>query len=104
MEIAIQKLKYLNFPLYSGKFMRAIVKMDQKGRIHIPNKLRRSLRISPRQLVTIEVKGDVATVKRTVRLKESEDKLLRDLNNPLHSKVKITRELLQRVKEEMWSG
>lgn len=98
------RVKYLDFPLYSGKSMRVIVKMDQKGRIHLSNKVRKSLKIRPRQLLTIEVKGDVAIVRRAVKLKESEDRLLRDLNNPLHTKVKVTSELLRKMKDELWSG
>lgn len=37
--------------------MRTIVKMDKKGRLYAPNKMRKVMKIGSRQLMYAEVKG-----------------------------------------------
>lgn len=81
----------------------AIVKMDERGRIQLPQDVRRQLRLKPRQALTVEVKGDEVAIRRARRDVRT-DPLLRDIFvNPLNSGGKVTRELLEKLKEEQWT-
>lgn len=84
----------------------AIVKMDQKWRIRLPKNARTALRLKSRQPLDIEVKEDKVLITRPSPKRSLEmDPVLRDMiERPLHSKVKVTRELLAKLEEEQWSG
>lgn len=87
-----------------GNYMRSLVQMDEKGRIQIPTKIRKRLNLKSKQIIFIEVKNSNLTIGRVKKLDESKDKVLRDiLINPTHSKVKITTELLNKMREEVWT-
>ncbi len=84
--------------------MKTLVKMDEKGRVQIPTEMRKRLRLEPKQLISIEVKSESATIKKAERLDRSKDKVLRDiLVNPGQSRIRITTELLNSMKEEVWT-
>jgi bifunctional DNA-binding transcriptional regulator/antitoxin component of YhaV-PrlF toxin-antitoxin module len=84
--------------------MKTLVKMDEKGRVQIPTEMRKRLRLEPKQLISIEVKSESATLKKAERLDRSKDKVLRDiLVNPGQSRIRITTELLNSMKEEVWT-
>ncbi len=84
--------------------MKTLVKMDEKGRVQIPTEMRKRLRLEPKQLISIEVKSESVTLKKAERLDRSKDKVLRDiLVNPGQSRIRITTELLNSMKEEVWT-
>ena len=84
--------------------MRSVVKMDEKGRVQIPKRIRKVLKLKSRQLISIEVKKNFAYLKKMDKLIESRDKVLYDiLINPGHSKIRITKVLLDKMKEEAWT-
>lgn len=85
--------------------MRTIVKVDERGRVQLSTKIRKLLKLKSQQLVSLEVKGDAATLKKAEGLVPSKDKVLRDiLVRPAYSKVKVTRALLDRLEDEVWSS
>lgn len=84
--------------------MKALVKMDEKGRVQIPTKVRKLMKLKSRQTISIEVKNNTAFFKKADRPEVSKDKVLRDiLINPGHSKIRVTRALLDKLKEEAWT-
>ncbi len=83
--------------------MKTILKMDEKGRIHIPIRLRGALGLGSNQLVTMEVKKNTLIFRRAQKAKQLNDKVLHDLLNPAKSKVKVTAELLEGLSNELWS-
>ncbi|MDE1855574.1 MAG: AbrB/MazE/SpoVT family DNA-binding domain-containing protein [Candidatus Micrarchaeota archaeon] len=83
-----------------------LVKMDQKWRIRIPKKVRKALKLQNKQPVEIEIEGSGARISSPSKERIIEtDPVLRDMiERPLKSKIKITRELLEKLEEEQWSG
>ena len=81
-----------------------VVKVDKKGRIQLPSKVRKSWNLRPKESLLLEVERDVLSVKKMKKRKPETDPLLHDiLINPLHSKKKITRTMLRKLKDETWS-
>ena len=84
--------------------MRSLVRMDEKGRVQIPKKIRSMMKLKARQPIFMELKDNVVVFSRAVRPDASKDKLLKDiLIKPGHSKIRLTRKLLDRLKEEAWT-
>lgn len=80
-----------------------VVKMDEKGRIQLPQEVREAWQLKPKQPLVIELKENAIAVRPAGKLDPKMDSLLRDiLLHPGRSKVKITRELLNKLKDEMW--
>ena len=83
----------------------AVVKMDEKGRIQLPSTLRAELKLKPRQPLVVRKEGEHLLVKKAEKIEPNDDPLLRDiLINPGHSKVKVTKKLLNKLRDELWSG
>lgn len=83
-----------------------MVKVDQKLRIRLPQNARKALRIKSRQTLNVEVKEGTLVISRPSSRRSLEmDPALRDMiERPLHSKIKITTELLERLGEEQMMG
>lgn len=82
--------------------MKTLVKMDEKGRVQIPTKIRKLMKLKSKQAIFIEVKNNTAFFKKAERPDASKDKVLRDIFvKPIHSKVRVTRELINKLKEEV---
>ncbi len=82
--------------------MEQIAKVDEKGRVQIPRKVRESIRLSPRERVVVQVRDDGIFISKASKKKPETDKLLSDLNHPGHSKVRVTRKLLENLEKELW--
>lgn len=81
-----------------------IVKIDEKGRIRLPREIRKVWHLRPRQPLLVEIRGGVLSVHRARKVEPSHDPLLHDiLRNPGRSRVRLTRKLLLRLKDETWS-
>ena len=81
-----------------------IVKMDEKGRIRVPAEVRESWHLKPRQALVVRVEKERFEVTKMWAPDPKTDPLLRDImERPLRSKVKVTRELLRRIKDETWA-
>ncbi|MDE1857184.1 MAG: AbrB/MazE/SpoVT family DNA-binding domain-containing protein [Candidatus Micrarchaeota archaeon] len=82
----------------------AVVRVDQKMRIRLPKRISGKLRLKAKEALNIEEKnGEI----RISKLKDnlSESLVLRDMiERPMHTKMKITSELLDKWEEEMWSS
>lgn len=84
--------------------MKTLVKMDEKGRVQIPKRIRKIMKLKSKGTISIELKNNIAVFKKVDRLEVSKDKVLRDIFiKPMHSKVKVTKELLDKLKEEAWT-
>ncbi len=81
-----------------------VVKMDEKGRIQLPREVRKAWRLKPKQALVIEIRDETVSVKKAGRFNPEEDPLLHDiLINPARSKVKVTKALLRKLKDEAWT-
>lgn len=81
-----------------------VVKVDKKGRIQLPSKVRKAWNLKTKESLLLEVERDALSVKKMKKRKPEIDPLLRDiLINPGHSKRKVTRTLLRKLKDETWS-
>lgn len=84
--------------------MGTLAKMDEKGRVQIPTKIRKLLKLKSKQLIFIEVKDDTALIRKAAKPDVSSDKVLRDIFvRPGHSKVRLTAEMLNSLKDEVWT-
>ncbi len=79
-----------------------VIKLDGKGRLQIPKGLRESLKLKPKESVMVNIKDDSVIIKKIDKKKPEEDVLVRDLLNPGHSRMKVTRKLLEKLEHEMW--
>ena len=81
-----------------------VVKMDEKGRIQLPQEVRESLKLKAKQSLVLEMKQNAVVVRKAGKLDPETDPLLRDiLINPAHSKVKVTKALLRKLSDEAWT-
>lgn len=81
-----------------------VVKIDEKGRIQLPKEVRKVWKLKPRQSLVVEMKQGRISMRKAAVEPEA-DPLLRDiLINPGHSKIKVTKGLLEKLEEEQWSG
>lgn len=79
------------------------MKVDEKGRIQLPHGVREEWGLKPKQPLVVEVRKDSISLRKT-RAGPATDPLLRDiLLRPGHSKTKVTRRLLRRLKDETWT-
>lgn len=82
-----------------------VVKLDEKGRIQLPTELRKELHLKAREPLLVRKHGEMLTVSRIKKPDPKEDPLLRDIiSHPLKSKVKVTKDLLDKLEEEQWSS
>ena len=82
-----------------------IVRMDEKGRIQLPQALRDRWRLKPRQALVVEASGDTIAVRKAKKLDPKTDPLLRDIFiQPARTKFKVTSKLLRKIKDEQWSA
>jgi len=81
-----------------------IVKLDEKGRVQLPKELRTEMRLKAHQPLVVRKQGEQILMTRTGSIDPGKDPLLNDiLVHPLHSKVKVTKKLLDKLEEEQWS-
>ena len=82
-----------------------VLKTDEKGRIQLPREMRKAWNLKPRQSVFVEIKQNSMVLTKAKRLEPQTDPLLKDIVlNPLKSKVKVTKKLLERLEDEQWSA
>ena len=82
-----------------------VVKVDEKGRIQLPKGLRHELDIKARQSLVVQKQGELLTVSKVGKVNAKEDPLLKDIMlRPIKTKTKVTRELLDKLEQEQWSG
>lgn len=81
-----------------------IVKMDRKGRIQLPSRVRREWNLRPRQPLMLSIRAHEMSVSKIAKAAPKSDPLLRDiLEKPIRSKRQVTREMLEKIQDEMWS-
>lgn len=79
--------------------------MDQKGRIHISKKIRKLLKLRPRQRFVISVQDQTIALAKENEHDVENDLVLKDMvENPLYFNGKVTRKLLDKLEEELWSS
>ncbi len=79
--------------------------MDEKGRIQLPQGLRTELRLRPSQYLIVRKEGEEILVGKIRKIDPLKDPLLRDIIvNPLKSKVRVTKKLLDKLEEDQWSS
>lgn len=82
-----------------------IVKMDEKGRIQIPQEVREEWKLKPKQALVVKVKKDSISVTKLKKPTPETDPLLRDIMvRPLRTKKKLTKKLLDKLEEEAWTA
>lgn len=80
-----------------------VVRMDEKGRIQLPSEIRKQWHLRPRQPLLVSVERGKVSVTRLARPTPETDPLRRDIiKRPLRSKRKVTRELLEKIEDEMF--
>ena len=80
-----------------------LVKVDQKMRIRLPKKISERLKLKGREIMELEVQGDVIRLTKPKEVGAINDAMLRDMiEHPLHTKKRITSEILNKIEEEMW--
>ncbi len=99
---SIEKFINVYSHLISGNYME-LVKIDEKMRIRIPARVRKRLGIKKKTVLGLTLEGDKIIITRPVGTGPENDPILKDMiERPLHSDVKITSEILERLEEEAW--
>lgn len=84
--------------------MRTLIKMDEKGRIQIPTKFRRIFKMKPKDMVSMELRDDSLLLKKVSNTDLYKTKMFLDMVvNPGRTKVKVTKKLLDRMDDELWT-
>lgn len=78
--------------------------LDQKGRIMLPKKIRKAIDVKPGQSLSMIIESGEIRMKKIQKLTPETDHLLWDIHHPAHSKVRVTRKLLEKLEEDQWSG
>ena len=82
-----------------------LVKVDSKGRIQIPKKFRAAMRLKPKSTILMGMSSGRLFLERAASISEENDPVLNDMvNHPLRSKVRVTKELLEKLKDEDWTA
>ncbi len=80
-----------------------VVKSDQKQRIRLPKEVSRKLRLNGRDSFEISVKDGKIELTKLNEVSTETDLILRDMvERPMHTKIKVTSELLEKWEDEMW--
>lgn len=83
--------------------MKIIVKLDEKGRVLLPARVRKMLDIKVRQPVTLEVRNGAVYLTGNNQVDESADRVLTDIiKKPGHSRIILTSQSLDKMKREAW--
>ena len=83
----------------------ATARLDQKMRIRLPKSISKKLKLRAREAVNIEEKGGEIRITRLKKTSLEGNLVLKDMiERPIHSKIKITSELLEKWEEELWSS
>jgi len=81
---------------------QVLVKLDEKGRIMLPKRIRKNLKVESGQSLLLSYSNSLVLIKRLKKLK-SNDRLLRDLDYPIHvDNQRLKKVDLNRAEEEMW--
>ncbi len=82
-----------------------LIKVDQKMRVRLPKKVSDELKLKGKDILELEVKGGEIRITKPRSANLSSDPVIRDMvERPMRPKVKVTSELLEKFKEEMWYG
>lgn len=78
--------------------------MDQKGRVHLSKRVRKLLKLKPKQTFTVQIEGNDIRLSISSKQAVENDKVLRDMvKRPLHLKgITLTKKLLDSLEEEAW--
>ena len=80
-----------------------IVKLDQKMRIRLPKKVSKELGLKDKEPLEINVKDGRIEINKLHKTDLENDPVLRDMiERPMHSKIRVTTELLNKMAEEQW--
>ncbi|HVC58130.1 MAG TPA: AbrB/MazE/SpoVT family DNA-binding domain-containing protein [Candidatus Acidoferrales bacterium] len=80
-----------------------MVKLDQKMRIRLPKRVSKELGLKGRESLEMTVKDGKIELSMPKKGNLSGSLVLRDMvERPMHSKIKITSELLEKWEDEMW--
>lgn len=79
--------------------------VDQKGRVQLTKKIRRILKLKPRQPLVAKISEAGLNLSKPSAVPTDDDPVLMDMKErPLHlKKAKLTRKLLDSLEEEAWS-
>ncbi len=81
-----------------------LVKLDQKMRIRLPKKVSQRLRLRTRESLDVKIVDSRILITRPKKIDSGNDPVLRDMiERPMHSKIKVTRELLEKWEEELYA-
>ncbi len=83
-----------------------LLKMDQKGRIHLSKRVRKLLKLKSRQVFLVEIEGNDIRLSKPSKQTVENDSVLKDMiKRPLQLKgATLTKRLLDRLEEEAWSS
>ncbi|MDE1833441.1 MAG: AbrB/MazE/SpoVT family DNA-binding domain-containing protein [Candidatus Micrarchaeota archaeon] len=81
----------------------ALVKLDQKMRIRLPKRVSKELGLKARESLDVTVREGKIQISRPKARDLRGSLVLRDMiERPMHTKMKITSELLEKWEDEMW--
>lgn len=81
----------------------ALVKLDQKMRVRLPKRISDRLKLKGKEMLEVQFNGNGILISRPKKTDLKNDPVLRDMiERPMHSKIKITSELLEKWEDEMW--
>jgi bifunctional DNA-binding transcriptional regulator/antitoxin component of YhaV-PrlF toxin-antitoxin module len=83
-----------------------LMKMDEKGRVRFSKKVRKMLKLKPKQLFTVEINENGVLLSRLSNPLPNNDRVLKDMvERPLQFKGRpLTKRLLDKLEEEAWSS
>ena len=82
-----------------------MARLDQKMRIRLPKSISKKLRLRGRETLDISEKNGEIRIIKPKKISTENDPILRDMiERPMHSKIKITSELLEKWEDEQWSS
>jgi AbrB family looped-hinge helix DNA binding protein len=81
-----------------------VLKMDQKGRIQLPKRVRKLLKLKPKEVFLVEIEGNEIRLSKPSKIDVENDNVLKDMvKRPLHLKgVKLTKGFLNSLEDEAW--
>lgn len=83
-----------------------LMKMDEKGRVRFSKKVRKMLKLKPRQVFSVEINENGILLSKPSQSPLDNDRVLKDMKErPLRLKgITLTKKLLDRLEDEAWSA
>jgi bifunctional DNA-binding transcriptional regulator/antitoxin component of YhaV-PrlF toxin-antitoxin module len=83
-----------------------LMKMDEKGRVRFSKKVRKLLKLKPKQVFAVEINENGILLSALLKSLPDNDRVLKDMvERPLRLKgVNLTKRLLDKLEEEAWSS